>query len=76
MDEEFNAWVAKTIPPHRPMSQVEMFYIKAAWFVSARRADRMARLDCAEIADGFGATDLIGQEIAAAIRATIPEGPT
>jgi len=41
MNEEFNAWVARSIPPHKPMPQDELFYIRAEWFASAIQADKM-----------------------------------
>lgn len=77
MDEkEFNEWVAKSIPPHRPMTQGEMFYIRAAWFASARGADSKARLECERIAlkysQAYGQID-DAMAIARDIRATIPE---
>ena len=50
MDEkEFNEWMASAYPPTRPLSGAETFWIKAAWFESARRADKRNEARIAEL---------------------------
>ena len=84
-DKEFNAWVARAIPPFRAMTQGEMFWIKAAWNESARRADKRAREECCEIVraerianecacESDDAYNIALTHAEQAIRATIPEG--
>ena len=49
-DKEFNKWVAKTIPAQFPMSQTDMYLLKAAWIESARREREECKRIAADIA--------------------------
>lgn len=77
MNEEFNEWLASAYPPTRPLNGAEAFWIKAAWLEATRRADRNARLECAEICRDIYRNyecSHIGADLCEqSIRATIPE---
>ena len=74
--DEFDEWA--TLQGYIPGFN-SYCHAKKAWLESARRADRQAREECAEICDKIGSTEksehgrYIAAECASAIRDTIAE---
>lgn len=75
-DNEFESWLAVHYPLTSSLSGAEVYWIKSAWFESAKRADRKAREECAEICKSTKEYGLSREEINRNLLRGNPDGKT